>query len=221
MRKTPPPYKVSDFTKNLYMVKEVAAFLGVTPKTIRDYDLDGRLPAERTPGGKRRISRQSLLAFLDAMGVLSDDSKSEKRDVIYARVSSHEQKAKGDLDRQVVNIVENSKSLQNPLILMEVGSGMNDRRKELARLIRLVMDGSVRNVHVTYRDRLTRFGFNLLKEVFTRHGVEIICVHQEEDDRDASKELVDDMMSLLASFSGKLYGMRSKRGRKHENPGNI
>lgn len=204
-------YKSSDFTKSFYRVQEVGDVLGVSAQTVRNRIFDGSLSCRKTDGGQRIISRESLLEYLKSKNMLYEDSGTDKHDVIYARVSSHEQKAKGDLDRQVAYVLEHAGNLSNVLVLKEVGSGLNDRRRQLMKLLDLVMDGKVNKVCITYRDRLTRFGFNYLKTMFEKHSVSLIVLHDEDEDRTARIELVEDMMSLIASFSGKLYGMRSHK----------
>ena len=207
-------YQVSDFTKSSYRVKEVAEFLGVSTKTIRRYDEEGKLNMHRTEGNHRIILREDLLCLLEEKGLLYNDSVMQKKDVIYARVSSHDQKRRGDLDRQIVFLIEHITGLQNPVILKEVGSGLNDGRVQLQKLLRMVCQGEVRNVYVTYRDRLTRFGYRYLETIFALHGVSIIVVRDKEVEKQVYEELVEDMLSLLASFSGKLYGLRGKKSKK-------
>lgn len=202
-------YKRSDFTKKYYKTGEVAKILNLTTKTIQTYDKNGTLKFFRSSTNYRLMYREDLLEYLESKGLLSDISL-ERRDVIYARVSSNEQKTKGDLDRQAMFLIENVNNLINPLVLKEVGSGLNDKRKKLLELIDLVCNDQVRNVYVTYKDRLTRFGFNYLESMFINHDVKIIVVKDKKEEKDVKEELVDDMMSLIASFSGKLYGMRSK-----------
>ncbi len=208
-------YKRSDFTKEYYKTGEVAKILNLTKKTVQKYDQCGKLKFCRTNSNYRLLKREDLFEYLDKEGLLCDISL-EKRDVIYARVSSNEQKTKGDLDRQAMFLIENNNDLINPLILKEVGSGLNDKRKKLIELIDLVCDDQVRNVYITYKDRLTRFGFNYLEEMFKKHDVKIIVVKDKKEEKDVKEELVEDMMSLIASFSGKLYGMRSKTNLKKE-----
>ena len=213
-------YQVSDFTKSSYRVKEVAEFLGVSTKTIRRYDEEGKLPMHRTEGNHRIILREDLLCLLEEKGLLYDDRVMQKKDVIYARVSSHDQKRSGDLDRQIVFLIEHTEGLQNPVVLKEVGSGLNDGRVQLQKLLHMVCRGEVRNVYVTYKDRLTRFGYRYLETIFALHGVSIIVVKDREVEKQVYEELVEDMLSLLASFSGKLYGLRGKKlkkeGTEHE-----
>ena len=109
-------YRVSDFTKQCYKVNEAAEILGVATKTIRNYDNRGILKAERTVGNHRVISRDSLIRFLDEKGMILDDTIKQRRDIVYARVSSHDQKTHGDLDRQALFLVEHVPDMQNPLI---------------------------------------------------------------------------------------------------------
>lgn len=209
-------YLVSDFKKQSYKVSEVAAILNVSTKTVRKYDAQGILHAERTVGNHRTIMRDELLRFLKDKGMLYDDAAAERRDVVYARVSSHDQKNHGDLDRQALFLVENVPNMQNPLVLKEVGSGLDDKRKKLQELLKMVSDGEVRNVYITYRDRLTRFGFNYLQTMFNACGTNIIIVRDVNSEKSVQEELVEDMMSLIASFSGKLYGMRSRKSKQKE-----
>ena len=210
-------YQVSDFTKSSYRVKEVADFLGVSTKTIRRYDEEGKLRMHRTEGNHRIILREDLLCLLEEKGLLYDDSTMQKKDVIYARVLSHDQKRSGDLDRQIVFLIEHTAGLQNPVILKEVGSGLNDGRVQLQKLLRMVCQGEVRNIYITYKDRLTRFGYRYLETMFELHGVSIIVVKDREVEKQVYEELVEDMLSLLASFSGKLYGLRGKKLKKEGN----
>lgn len=188
--------------------------LGISYATIKNYDKNGKLKFTRTETGRRVVFREDLLEYLDNAGMLYKDMDFEKRDVLYARVSSNEQKTKGDLDRQVTFLLENVDDLYRPIVLKEVGSGLNDKRSKIQELIRLVLDGKVNRVFVTYKDRLTRFGYHYLETIFSYHGVSIIVVKDEDKEKSVEEELVEDMMSLIASFSGKLYGLRSGKNKK-------
>ena len=202
-------YLESEFTKDAYKTGEVAKILGLSTKTIMTYDKDGRLKFQRTSTGRRVITRNDLLNYLEKHNFLTKDI-GNRRDVIYARVSSQKQKKTGDLDRQALFIVENVKDLKNPIILKEVGSGLNDKRKQIQVLIKMIMNDEVNKVYVTYKDRLTRFGFNYLNTICNTKGVEIVVVKDISKEKSVQEELAEDIMSLLASFSGKLYGLRSK-----------
>ena len=84
-------------------------------------------------------------------------------------------------------LIENVDNLINPLVLKEVGSGLNDKRKKLMELINLVCNDQVRNIYVTYKDRLTRFGFNYLEEMFKNHDVQIVVVKDKKEEKDNPK----------------------------------
>lgn len=203
-------YKDSELTKSTYKLKEIATMLGVTTITLKNWESSGKIEFSRTPTNIRFLSRDQLITVLDKQGLYFNDADFAKKDVIYARVSSHDQKTHGDLDRQIQFLINENSDLQNVLVLSEVGSGLNDKRKKLQQLIKMVMNDEVNRVFVTYRDRLTRFGFHYLETVFNAKGVEIVVVKQSTEETSVEKELMNDMMSLIASFSGKLYGMRSK-----------
>ena len=204
--------KRSEFLKHQYTTGEVAGYLGLRPQTVILQDKQGKLPFRRTESNRRVMLREDLLHILDERGMIYDDKSDLQRDIIYCRVSSHEQKEKGDLDRQVMNVMEYAadKRLQNPLILKEVGSGLNDSRKQIQKLLQMVLRGEVSRIFVNYRDRLTRFGYHYLETVCKENGVDIHVVSDETTERSIQDEMVEDMMSLIACFSGKLYGMRSK-----------
>ena len=206
-------YKRSDFTKPAYKTAEIMEILNISYSTIKNYDKQGKLPIKRTETGRRVVLREDLLNYLDSLKMLIHDDETTKHDVIYARVSSNEQKTKGDLDRQAMFLMENCHDLQKPIILKEVGSGLNDKRKKIQELIHMVENNEVNRVFVTYRDRLTRFGFHYLESIFKAHSVEIIVVKDKDKEKSVQEELVEDMMALIASFSGKLYGMRSKKNK--------
>ena len=216
-------YEASDFTKPMYRVSEVADILGVSTKTIRRWDSEGKLCTKRTEGNQRIIMREDLIKYLINKKMYYQPIDTERRDIIYARVSSNDQKKNGDLDRQALFLVENVKDLKAPMILKEVGSGLNDKRKNIQKLIKMVCNNEVRNIYVTYRDRLTRFGFNYLQSLCEAHGTNIIVVKDIGALKSVEDELTEDIMALMASFSGKLYGMcsRNKKISKTEAESNL
>ena len=206
--------KRSTLQKNIYKPKDISQFLGVTTRTLQNWEYQGKISFKRNPISDRRyMDRDDVIELLQERNLLIDDLNDSKKDVIYARVSSHDQKTHGDLDRQVQFLIENNSDLKNLVVLAEVGSGLNDHRKKLQQLLKMVMNNEVNRVFVTYRDRLTRFGFNYLKTMFNAKGVQIVVVKQQTEKMSVEAELMNDMMSLIASFSGKLYGMRSRKNK--------
>lgn len=166
--------KASELLKNYYRPKDIAKFLGVTTRTLQNWETNGKISFDRDPVSERRyMTRDDTIKLLVEHNLFLDDANNGRRDVIYARVSSNNQKNNGDLDRQVRFLLDNNNDLQNVLVLSEVGSGLNDKRKKLQQLLRMVMNDEVNRVFITYRDRLTRFGFNYLETIFNKKNVEI------------------------------------------------
>ena len=152
-------YIVVQKCTNIYRILftgEIMEILNISYSTIKVYDKNGTLPIKRTGTGRRAVFREDLLNYLDSKGLLYDDTETvNKHDVIYARVSSHEQEQKGDLERQAVFLLENVHDLHNPIIMKEVGSGLNDRRRKLQELMVMVLDHKVSRVFVEVRVSLS------------------------------------------------------------------
>jgi len=134
----------------------------------------------------------------------------KKQCAIYARVSGHRQKTDGDLDRQLKTLITHCRqhSKIRPLVFTDIGSGLNMKRRGLRRLLSLAQRGVIETLFITHRDRLARFGTDLLQRIFQDYGVRLVII-MEEDDRTPQEELVTDMMALIASFSGRVYGLRA------------
>lgn len=199
---------LSSLTKDYYKSGEVASFLNVTTRTVQGYCING-LMEEKIINNRRYIPKESVIQFLDVKGLLYKDS-SVRKDVIYARVSTHKQKERGDLERQVDTLKEYV-LFKNPInleIITDVGSGLNDNRKGLIKLLKDVESNEISRIFIAYKDRLTRFGFNYLALICDCHNTEIVIVSNDINDKSLSEELAEDIISIIHSFSGKLYGMR-------------
>lgn len=207
-------YSSKDINKAYYTTKEVSDIFGVSPKTVQGWDRRGLLKFQRTSTNRRILPKEDLVSELKTrnMYIETDD---RKKDIIYARVSTLNQKEQGDLDRQALYILENVKDLVNVEVIKEHGSGLNSRRKGLSKLLDNVIEDKVNRIFITYKERLTRFGYEYIERICDEHGVEIIILHKDEE-KSNEEELVEDMMSLLASFSGKWYDMRSHSNKKKQ-----
>jgi len=183
----------------LLTIKEAADILRVSPRTLRRWDETGKLEAIKTVGGHRRYCQEDVLQFIGVERDLEDKSA-----CIYGRVSSHDQKKKGDLDRQCQRLSAYcvKKKYKVGHILKDVGSGLSDLRRGFNKLVGLVIAGKVNILVIEHKDRLTRFQFNVLEKFFNSYGVTIECV--DKPDKDSEEEFVNDIMMLMASFSGKL-----------------
>lgn len=190
----------------LLTMKEACGILGVTTKTIQRWDAAGKIVTLRTPGGRRRIPLSEVERLLGKKTV------NQRKIAIYARVSSNEQKQKGDLDRQI-EFLKGKIDTQYVLVktIVDVGSGLNDKRKGLLKLMNLASEGRITDIAIRYKDRLTRFGYGYLEKYFESYHVTIHVLDEDEKTRTVQEELADDLISIITSFSGKLYGLRSKK----------
>lgn len=198
----------------LIQISEAAEILGISCVTLRKWDTSGKLKSVKTEGGHRRYRLSDINAF---MGHKEEAIVEEDKPVCtYARVSSHEQKQKGDLDRQSQRLSEHSakKKYKVEYIIKDVGSGLSDTRAGLNKLFDLVLGKKISIVVVEHKDRLTRFQFNVLDKFFSSYGVTIECV--EMIAANDEEELTNDIMMLMAVFSGRLYGKRSAKRRKEK-----
>ena len=184
-------------------MKEASKLLGVTIRTIQRWDKEGKIRCVRTVGGKRRVPESEIKRIL---GI-----HEERKIVGYARVSSHTQK--DDLERQIELIESYAKGRGWDVeILKDVGSGLKEDRRNFQELLKVVMNGKVSKVVIAYPDRLTRFGFKTLKEFFKSYGTEIVVINHEE--KSPQEELIEDLITIISHFAGKLYGMRSHKYKK-------
>lgn len=205
--------------KNKYLtIQKAADYLGVVPDTLRDWDKNGKLCPSRTVGKHRRYLQDDLDIFLGKKKEVLQEDKSIKV-AIYARVSSQDQKNKGDLERQKNRLVEycakNGYKLE--VILEEVASGMSDKRPKLLKLFELAETKQINKIIVEHKDRLTRFMYNIFLCYFNSYGVQIEFV-EEVLPKSFENELVEDMLSLLSSFSAKIYGKRAAQNKQNKQP---
>ncbi|MFA4645819.1 IS607 family transposase [Pyrococcus kukulkanii] len=185
-----------------YTLKEASRILGVTVKTLQNWDKQGKIRVIRTPGGRRRIPESEIKRIL---GI-----QEERKIIGYARVSSRTQK--DDLERQVQAIQQYARERGWSVeILKDIGSGLNEKRKNYQKLLKMVANREVSKVIITYPDRLTRFGFETLKTLFQAFGTEIVVINGEKEPKE---ELIEDLITIISHFAGKLYGVRSHKYRE-------
>ena len=183
-----------------YSVGGFADEVGVHVQTVKKWCRENDIEYTTTPGGDRRIPKKELTK-------LTGQNKPEDKAMIYARVSSYSQKENGDLDRQIQKL-NNYAENQNWTVektYKDVGSGLNEDRRQLNKMLDEISSQNFGRILITYQDRLTRFGYSYLERYIEDKGVEITVV-EDETDTSMEQELVDDMIKLVASFSGKLYG---------------
>jgi excisionase family DNA binding protein len=184
----------------LLTVREAAKRKGVHSDTIRRWCNSGELKSSRTAGGHRRIE------FPD------DTIAATASTVAYARVSSHDQR--DDLVRQV-QVLEHYCAAHGWAheVIQDLGSGVNYRKKGLKRLLEAILAGTVGRLVLTHRDRLLRFGAELVFSICEAKGCEVIIINQSVDTT-FEEELTKDVLEIITVFSARLYGSRSHKNKK-------
>jgi excisionase family DNA binding protein len=199
---------ISEPSEKLLRPREVCQRLGISYSTLSRWVREGRIKAIRTAGGKFRVPESEVRRIAEGLPM-----SKEVKAVVYARVNSSNQKS--DLERQIQYLTQycSSKGYRVVDVLSDVASGLKTDRRGLLKLFNYIVNRQVDVVVITYRDRLTRFGFEYLEYFFNQYGVRIEVVFREEP-KDVYQELVEDLIEIITSFAEKLYGMRSHKKKR-------
>ena len=191
-------------------ISQAAKILGVSQSTLRRWDTEGKLTPERTPGGARRYKKSTLNSF-NPLGINRETLT--RPTVRYARVSSRDQRQ--DLVRQV-KVLEMYCASQgwSYNVIQDLGSGMNYQKPGLKQLLSDIIDDKVGRLVITHKDRLLRFGAELVFSVCEAKNIEIVIINQTEKDITFEEELAGDVLELITVFSARLYGSRSHKNKK-------
>lgn len=190
-----------------YTIGQFAKLIGRTPQTLRDWDKKGEFkPHYVAPSGYRYYSQEQLNHFMGIKGI-----KSDRKVIGYCRVSSNKQK--DDLTRQVKNMQTYLLAQGKPFeIITDIGSGINYENKGLLELIDLISQNKVEKVIVLYKDRLLRFGYELVEYIASLHNCTIEVIDTTE--KTEEQELVEDMIQIVTVFSAKLQGKRANKAKR-------
>ncbi|NBD14804.1 MAG: IS607 family transposase [Cyanobacteria bacterium] len=185
-----------------FSISEAAKIKGVSPSTLRRWEAEGKLIPERTESGHRRYSMSQLL------GVESHQAYT----IGYARVSSHEQKQDLERQKEIIELFCAQNGWEHEII-QDLGSGMNYSKRGLKRLLRLITSGEIDRLVLTHKDRLLRFGAELVFSLCEQFGVEIVIINRTED-TSFEEDLATDVLEIITVFSARLYGSRSHKNQK-------
>ena len=192
-----------------YKPKDFAELLGVSVKTLQRWDRDGILKANRTPTDRRYYTYDQYLQF---KGIQTEN---DIRDiVIYARVSTRNQK--DDLQNQVEFLKQfcNAKGIIVNQCIEDFGSGLNYNRKKWNKLLDEVMENKIKIIVISNKDRFIRFGYDWFEKFCEKFNTKIIIVNNET--LSPNEELVQDIISILHVFSCRLYGLRKYKNQIKE-----
>lgn len=192
-----------------YKPKDFAELLGVSVKTLQRWDRDGILKANRTPTDRRYYTYDQYLQF---KGIQTENDIRDT--VIYARVSTRNQK--DDLQNQVEFLKQfcNAKGIIVNQCIEDFGSGLNYNRKKWNNLLDEVMANKIKTIVISNKDRFIRFGYDWFEKFCEKFNTKIIIVNNET--LSPNEELVQDIISILHVFSCRLYGLRKYKNQIKE-----
>lgn len=189
---------------NYVTAKEAKNILKINATTLKSWKDKGIL-------SYKKLSDKKILYDIDS--ILKDSDMADNRlNVIYARVSNTKQ------HNDLLNQIELVKSycitngIKISKVYQDIASGMNENRKDFNILINDVISGKIKNIYISFKDRLTRFGFDYFKNLFQKYNVNIIILDElEESNNTFQDELTEDLISIIHHFSMKLYSNRRKK----------
>ena len=197
---------------NYVTTSEARKILKISPATLFNWKNEGRIKY-------KKLSARKFLYDIDSVDSSADESSTgfNNLNVIYARVSGSGQK--NDLDNQI-EIIKNymlSNGVKADYIFKDIASGMNDERKQLSEMLELVFKRKIKRVYVTYKDRLTRFGFNYFKKIFSFFNTEIVILDEmEETSKTFQQEMCEDLIAIIHTYSMKIYNSRRRKFKEIE-----
>ena len=198
-------YILTNMTK--VSIGQAAKELGVSMMTLRRWEKAGKIEAERTPNGHRRYDLSKLY------GLVPRPPASHRPTICYARVSSHDQK--DDLERQAALLesfcAANGWTYE---VMQDMGSGLNYNKKGLQQLIKRICSGQIGRLVLTHKDRLLRFGSELVFSLCETFNVEVVIINHGEQPLRFEEELAQDVLEIITVFSARLYGSRSHKNKK-------
>lgn len=191
--------------KHVLTLREASLYTGYHPKYLQKLDRDGILQSVRTATNRRTYTKDQLEDFLHRKSSIVKN----KQNIAYCRVSSRNQLP--DLKNQRIVIEEFciSSGLANVEYIEEIGGGLNFKRKSFLRLIDLITSGQVETLVIAHKDRLVRFGFDLIEHLCIDNNVKLLIINSEKLSPEA--EMVQDLMTIIHCFSSRLYGLRNYR----------
>ena len=196
-------------------IGKAAKFIGVSISTLRRWELSEKIIASfRTIGQHRRYKKDDLLSLFD------DKNKKDKIDdrkiIAYARVSTHKQKADLENQKKLLSQYCIKQNFNNFKVISDLGSGLNFKKKGLNDIIKLITSNAIKKIILTYKDRLLRFGNEIIFKLCKIFNVEVLILNNDIT-KTSEQEFSEDLCEIITVFSARLYGKRSHINRRKLN----
>jgi len=196
----------NEIKKEYISINEAVKITGLSFQTIRKIGDKKQIQCFKTPSGHRRFNKQDLEKFCDSNIIDEKDSKITKVNYIYTRVSSKKQL--DDLSRQTEYIQQSKPEYSSYTTISDIASGINFKRKGLQTILDSCIQGAIGEVVIAHRDRLSRFGFDLIKIIIEKAGGKITILDDEQN-KSSEQELAEDLLSIIHIYSCRQMGKRS------------
>jgi predicted site-specific integrase-resolvase len=185
--------------------KEVLRLLNISRVTLMTYLKTGKITATKMANGYYDYDEKSVFSFL---------KKDVRHNVIYARVSTHKQKKYLNTQISLLKDHCDSNNISYSRIYKEISSGTDLDRSQFSLLMNDVFNYKIKNIYITYKDRLTRLSFKTIEQIFSKFGTTIIAIH-DTDGKSYESELFDELLNIIHHFSTKTYSKRTQDKFKH------
>lgn len=192
---------------NYVTSKEIKQLFHISAVTLMNWKNTGKIQY-------KKLSDKKILYDIDSIdkSVDNETQKLNTKNVIYVRVSTSGQKE--DLNNQI-EVIKNymlNNGIKPDNIYSDIASGMNENRKQFNNLLEQIFKREINTVYITFKDRLSRFGFNYFKQIFNYFGTNIVILdEQEETNKTYQQELMEDLLAIIHTYSMKLYTNRKKK----------
>jgi len=192
----------------MYKPKEMAELIGVSVPTLQRWDREGVLKAHRTPTNRRYYTKEQYLKYIN------EPIENQRKVIGYLRVSSRNQIDDLENQKQFIKQFCNAKGIVVDDYMMDIGSGLNYKRKNWNELLDQVMNNEIETIYITYKDRFIRFGYEWFENLCHKHDTKIVILNDK--DSSPQQELVEDLISIIHVFSCRIYGLRKYKKKIRE-----
>ena len=198
--------------KEFVTIREASFITGLSQQKLRSLSDEEKISCYKTQSGHRRFNRKSLVEMCFPVLPCNEIREGEKKNYIYTRVSSKKQM--DDLSRQIKYIRDSRTEYSSYILISDVASGINFKRKGLESILDSCIQGTIGNIVIAHRDRLCRFAFDLFRIIIEKSGGSI-TVLDDQQNKSAEQELSEDLLSIIHIYSCRQMGKRSYKGKNN------